>query len=105
MPLMSINIWKLSTFACGGLLAATVAWNHVPSAAAAADDAVPMADGCEDQSNMETALEHLRVARHALHDAAHNKGEHRREAMKSIEMAIRHVKAGCRFADDDRDRE
>ena len=103
MRRMSIHIWKLSTFVCGGLLAATIAWNHVPTASAAPDDAVPMADSCEDQSNMETALEHLRVARHALHDAAHNKGEHRREAMKGIESAIRHVKAGCRFADDKRD--
>lgn len=99
---MTINIWKLSTFALTGLFVATVAYNKVQPAAA--DDAVPY-DACGDQGHMESALEHLRAARHELHEAKANKGGHREEAMESTQHAINQVRKGCKFADDKRDNE
>jgi hypothetical protein len=108
MLAMSINIWKLTTFAVSGLFVTAIAWNRVP--AARADEPVdnkPVAmDGvCEDQGHMQAALEHLRAGRHELHLAEHNKGDHRRIALARVQEAINQVKSGCHFADDHRDGE
>ncbi|HEY1557737.1 MAG TPA: hypothetical protein VGF94_23055 [Kofleriaceae bacterium] len=100
---MTNKLWKVSTFICAGLLATTVAWNRVPSARADDSDQPIAMDNCEDQGHMEAALEHLRVARHELHEAGHFKGEHRVKAMEATQSAINQVKKGCRFADDRRD--
>jgi hypothetical protein len=103
---MSINIWKVSTFVCTGLFVSAVAWNHIPSAAAdQADPPVAYDGACEDQGHMQAAIESLRNARHELHEAAHNKADHRRIAMERTTEAIRQVREGCRFADDHRDNE
>lgn len=101
---MKIHLWKVSTLVCSGLLVGVVAYNRVPSASAAPEDTIAM-DSCEDQGHMEAALEHLRVARHELHEAAANKGGHRVEAMKMTQGAINQIKKGCHFADDKRDNE
>lgn len=101
---MKINFWKVSTLVCSGLLVGVVAWNRVPTASAAPEDPVAM-EACDDQGHMEAALEHLRVARHELHEAVRHKGGHRVEAMKMTQGAINQVKQGCRFADDRRDTE
>jgi len=105
MRAMTNKFWKVSTFICSGLLVATVAWNRVPKAQADDGDQPIAMDACDDQGHMEAALEHLRVARHELHEAAHNKAEHRRIAMARTQEAINQVKKGCRFADDGRDNE
>jgi hypothetical protein len=104
---MSINIWKLSTFVCTSLFATAIAANHVPSAAADPTDPVAAEAGgaCEDQEHMQAALEGLRVARHELRQAVHDKGGHRGIAVERTTEAIRQLKAGCRFADDRRDSE
>jgi hypothetical protein len=103
---MSINIWKVSTFVCTGLLVTAIAWNRVPSAAAdQADPPVAYDAVCDDQGHMQTALENLRAARHELHEASHNKGDHRRVAIDRTTEAIRQVREGCHFADDHRDSE
>ena len=102
---MSINLWKLSTFVCGGLLVAAVGWTSIPTASADQAEAPQQMDSCEDQGHMEAALEHLRVARHELHLADHNKADHRIQAMARTQEAINQVKKGCRFADDRRDNE
>jgi hypothetical protein len=100
---MTINLWKLSTFACCGLLVTTIAFHRDQAVAAApADEAIPY-DACGDQGHMEAALEHLRVARHELHLAAANKGGHREAALARTQEAINQVKHGCHFADDNRD--
>jgi hypothetical protein len=104
MRLMSNNIWKLSTLGITGLFVATVAYNRVQPAAADSNEAVPY-DACGDQAHMESALEHLRVARHELHLATANKGGHREEALGRTQEAINQVKKGCKFADDHRDNE
>nr|HEX4316326.1 hypothetical protein [Kofleriaceae bacterium] len=102
---MSINIWKLSTLVCGGLFVAAVGWSHIPAAQADQSEPPVAMDSCEDQGHMEAALEHLRVARHELHLAEHNKADHRVQALARTQEAINQVKKGCRFADDRRDNE
>jgi len=82
---------------------ATVASNRVSKAQADEGDQPVAMDACDDQGHMEAALEHLRVARHELHEAGHNKGEHRRIALDRTQEAINQVKRGCHFADDHRD--
>ena len=103
MRTMTNKFWMVSTFLCGGLLVATVASNRVSKAQADEGDQPVAMDACDDQGHMEAALEHLRVARHELHEAGHNKGEHRRIAMDRTQEAINQVKRGCHFADDHRD--
>ena len=106
MARMTINLWKLSTFVCGGLLISTLAWKNIPTASADQSDApVAYDQACDDQDHMRSALDHLREGRHELHLAAHNKGDHRRDALVRTQEAINQVKAGCRFADDARDSE
>ncbi len=102
---MQINLWKISTFVCGGLLVAAVGWNHVPTASADESDPPIAYDACDDQGHMEAALEHLRAGRHELHLAEHNKGDHRVKALARTQEAINQVKTGCHFADDHRDGE
>ncbi len=99
---MKINFWKVSTLVCSGLLVSVIAWNKVPTASAAPEDPVAY-DACDDQGHMEAALEHLRAARHELHEASRNKATHRVKAMELTQGAINQVKRGCRFADDHRD--
>lgn len=101
---MSINIWKLSTLGVAGLFVATVAYNHTNTAAAAPDEAIPY-NACDDQGHMESALEHLRAARHELYEAKANKGGERAAAIEKTGNAIKDVKRGCKFADDKRDSE
>lgn len=48
----------------------------------------------EDQPHMQAALEALQQAKHHLEEAKHDKGGHRTAAIKSVDAAIRHVKAG-----------
>lgn len=48
----------------------------------------------DDQPHMQAALEALQSAKHHLEQAKHDKGGHRVAAIKSIDAAIGHVKAG-----------
>ena len=48
----------------------------------------------DDQPHMQAALEALQQAKHDLEEAKHDKGGHRAAAIKSVDDAIRHVKAG-----------
>jgi hypothetical protein len=48
----------------------------------------------EDQPHMQAALEALQSAKHHLEQAKHDKGGHRVAAIKAIDSAIVHVKAG-----------
>lgn len=48
----------------------------------------------DDQPHMQAALEALQSAKHHLEEAKHDKGGHRVAAIKSIDAAINHVKAG-----------
>src|SRR5580704_17397240 len=105
MSAMTINLWKLSSFAFGGLFIAAVAWNHIPTAQADDVDAPIKMDACDDQGEMQAALEDLRYGRHRLHLAAHNKGDHRRVALARVQEGINQVEAGCQFANDVRDDE
>jgi hypothetical protein len=48
----------------------------------------------DDQPHMQAALEALQQAKHHLEEAKHDKGGHRVAAIKAIDSAINHVKAG-----------
>jgi F0F1-type ATP synthase epsilon subunit len=48
----------------------------------------------EDQPHMQAALEALEQAKHHLEEAKHDKGGHRVAAIKAVDAAIKHVKAG-----------
>ena len=48
----------------------------------------------DDQPHMQAALEALQSAKHHLEEAKHDKGGHRVAAIKAIDSAIVHVKAG-----------
>ena len=48
----------------------------------------------EDQPHMQAALESLQQAKQHLEQAKHDKGGHRVAAIKAIDSAITHVKAG-----------
>jgi hypothetical protein len=48
----------------------------------------------DDQPHMQAALEALQSAKHHLEEAKHDKGGHRVAAIKAIDSAITHVKAG-----------
>jgi hypothetical protein len=48
----------------------------------------------DDQPHMQAALEALQSAKHHLEQAKHDKGGHRVAAIKAIDSAIVHVKAG-----------
>jgi hypothetical protein len=103
---MAINLWKVSSLICGGLLVSVVAWKQIPVAHAdQADQAVPYDQACDNQDEMRKALEDLRSGRHHLHLAAPNKGGHRVAGIEDATKAINQVKAGCKFADDVRDSE
>lgn len=53
----------------------------------------------EDQPHMQAALEALQSAKHHLEQAKHDKGGHRVAAIKAIDSAITHVKAGMETAE------
>ena len=46
------------------------------------------------QPRMQSALDHLQQAKHALQNASHNKGGHRVAAIDLIDKAIRQVRLG-----------
>ncbi len=55
--------------------------------------------GAEHQPHMAQAIVDLREARKQLHDAKHDKGGHRKQALAAIQQAIDAVKQGIAFAD------
>lgn len=52
-----------------------------------------------DQPNMQAALDNLDAARTDLDRATHNKGGHRAEALRLVNLAIAEVKAGIEAGD------
>ncbi|MEK6813906.1 MAG: twin-arginine translocation signal domain-containing protein [Nitrospirota bacterium] len=51
----------------------------------------------ERQPKMRAALKHLQAAEKDLNAATHDKGGHRAEALKHVQMAIDEVKKGVAF--------
>jgi len=83
-----MNVWKpIAMVAVCGLVAS------VGTQIAAAEGV------CNNQPNMQSALDHLRAARTALERAEHNKGGWRDRAIGATDNAINETKKGCEFAD------
>ncbi len=81
-----MNLWKLST------LALTVALGLVTGTA------LVRAAPADDQPLMQSALDHLKAAKSALEQGAHDHGGHRVKALKETGDAIKEVEQAIDFA-------
>jgi hypothetical protein len=86
-----MNLWKVTAGLSLLLFAIVVACGH-PAVA-------PSAAACNNQPNMEHALNDLRAARTYLERAEHNKGGWREKALESTVACIRETERGCAYAD------
>ena len=83
-----MNFWKISTLVLAALLLVILGTGGRPSVGEAQ---------AEKQPAMKKALEALNVAQHALTNATHDKGGHRKKALELTDQAIVEVKKGIAF--------